>query len=146
MAIFSELRRFLGGHDEHTVGTSGTVKGGRGRVLQDGHRLDGLGRDVVEHRRCDLDTVKHDQRAGVGSERGYSSNIEGRAVGSRLTRSLAGDESRNISGERGREVGGGCREIRRLHRLDGTHEGFASSGYRIRPRLTLRGRWPVRSL
>ena len=50
----------LGGDEDYTVGTTGTIDGGRSRILQDVDALDVVGRNIVNRR--NLYTIDDEKR------------------------------------------------------------------------------------
>ena len=119
---FLRVAAVFRGDDHHAVGSARTVEGrGRG-VLEHRERLDGLGRDVVEHLVGDFHAVEDQQRRLSRSEGRDSADPEIGAVGARLARFLHGDHAGDLAAERGREVARRGLQVARLDRLHGAHE------------------------
>ena len=75
---------FLGGDDDHTGGTTGTIEGRRSSIFQDRYRL-----DIVSRNRRQVagvgGTVYDDQRVGAGVHRGNTTDVDAAARRARLS-------------------------------------------------------------
>ncbi len=69
------LRTLHGGDDDHTVGTTATIDGRCGGILQDVQRLDVAGVDIRELSH-EGNTVEHDQRVVAGTQRALTTDAD----------------------------------------------------------------------
>ena len=109
------LVTLLGGDDDDTGSTTGTVQSGRSGILQYRHRLDVLLRDVAQ-RRLIGSTIDNDQRVGLGIHRSNTADVDLTLVGTRSTRAATNLQARNRTGQCIGHVGGHV-----LVELGGTH-------------------------
>ena len=112
------LGTLLGGDEDDAVRAAGAVDGGRGRILEDGHRLDvlrGQGADFTAG-----DAVDHHERAVAGIEGGRAADL---VVGAGVrVGALARDhvQAGHLTREhRHRVVGGAAEEVLAVHLDDG---------------------------
>ena len=87
-------RTLLGGHQDHTGGTTGTIQSCRGSILQNSDALDILRRNVQKTRAVGR-TVDNDQRINVGIHRGKTTDGDMTAVGTGRTAGTVNLQARN---------------------------------------------------
>ena len=86
-------------NDEHTVSTTRTIHGGGRGVLKDREALDYVWVEVVEVVLRNLHTIHNDKRRLGTTNGGNTTDVEVRTVGTRLTATLCGDDTRQTAGE-----------------------------------------------
>ena len=91
----------LGGNQDDTVGTAGSVEGCGRRILEDRETLDVIGAQTVKVCCGQLDVVDQDKRVGATlAERGDATNEEVGVVLARLTRAGVGYHTSDVTGKR----------------------------------------------
>ena len=114
----------LGGDEDDTIGTTHTVEGRRGCILEDGEGGDVLGVDKVH---VAFHAVDEHQRLAVGAEGVHTADPEVGAC-ARLTGLLHDDDTGQFTGQGGGELADGHLELFHVDRGDGTDDGGFALG------------------
>ena len=115
----------LGGNEDYTVSTAGTVEGSCRGVFQDRETLDIIGTQTVKVGRCQLDVIDKNKWVGTTLTKGcHTTNEEVGVVLTRLTRTCVSNHTGDVTGKRLGKVARRHTQIFGVYRGDRAHDTF----------------------